>query len=173
MSTSMMLERTGQGMPGWTMPGMGTSPMQGATTPMGGNWLMVPRCTWKIEKVQGGLKWTCSCEDKLAASMVQNLCNMLWGGMCCCCVMQNGQMVCCLNFTQGQCRWEPTESGFCFTCMSGDPQCGQMLQCWCDCMTIMMDAGCTCCFTINNTPVCCGVSEACKTGGRGKQPQGK
>jgi hypothetical protein len=31
-----------------------------------------------------------------------------------------------------------------------------MIQACCDCMSAMMEAGCTCCVMLNNTPVCCG-----------------
>jgi hypothetical protein len=31
-----------------------------------------------------------------------------------------------------------------------------MIQACCDCMMAMMQAGCTCCLTMNNMPVCCG-----------------
>jgi hypothetical protein len=34
-----------------------------------------------------------------------------------------------------------------------------MLQACCDCISCCCNAGCTCCFCINNTPVCCGYSE--------------
>ena len=54
--TGMMMERAGMaGMTtqGMTTPGM-SSPM---TTPS--SWMMVPRCTFKFEKCQGGMKVTC------------------------------------------------------------------------------------------------------------------
>jgi hypothetical protein len=54
-------------MQGMSMPGMG-APMAGPTTAMTGamNWLMVPRCTLKMEKCTGGMKITCSCDDHRA-----------------------------------------------------------------------------------------------------------
>jgi hypothetical protein len=136
--------------------------------PVGANWLMVPRCTFKLEKCQGGFKCYCACDDKLATSMVQNLCAMLTGGMCSFCVMQNGMTVACFNFTQGTCKCEPTEQGFCFSCTSGDTPCCQVIQSWCDCVSCCLESGCTCCFLINNTPVCCGCSESYKSGKGGK-----
>ena len=125
--SSVMMERAGMAMQGMTMPGMG-SPMTAPTTPMPGmmNWMMVPRCTLKMEKCTGGMKITCSCDDKMACGMVQNLCKMMAGGMCSCCVMMNGMMVCCCNMTMGMCKCEMTKDG------------------------------CTCCVMMNNTPVCCG-----------------
>ena len=144
MST-MMMERTG-------MAGMGTS----AAMPTTPNWMMVPRCTFKFEKCTGGMKIYCVCDDKVACSMMQNLCTMLAGGMCSCCMMMNGMMVCCCNLTMGMCKCEMTEKGVTVTCTSGDAKCCDMIQACCDCMTTMMKAGCTCCVMMNNTPVCCG-----------------
>src|SRR4051794_32686128 len=85
MSTATLLERTAAtsslGLPGYGTPSVG-SPAGAPTT---GNWLMVPRCTFRVEKCNGGLKLTCTCDDKLSCSMVQNLCTMLAGGLCSCC----------------------------------------------------------------------------------------
>ncbi len=88
------------------MPGMGTP---GVGTPTGvPSTMTVPRCTFKVEKCQGGVKIHCSCEDKMACSMVQNLCSMLQGGMCTCCCMLNGMTVYCCNLTMGMCKCEKT-----------------------------------------------------------------
>jgi hypothetical protein len=164
MSSAMMVERTTTGYPGMAVPGYGTAPVSTPTgVPVGTNWMMVPRCTFKVEKTTGGFKVTCSCDDKVAVSMVQNLCTMLQGGMCSCCVMYNGMTVCCYNLTMGMCRFETTDSGVCFTCTSGDTHCCEMIQAFCDCLVCMMDAGCTCCFLVNSTPVCCGTGEGSKT----------
>src|SRR5690348_3422966 len=135
-SSTMMMERTGMGMPGMGMPGMGTQPV-GAPTGMPSA-MMVPRCTYKFEKCTGGMKIVCSCEDKMACSMVQNLCTMLVGGMCSCCVMLNGMTVCCYNMTMGMCKYEMTEDGVCVTCTSGDSKCCEMIQACCDCLSVMM-----------------------------------
>jgi hypothetical protein len=151
--TGMMMERAGmtpmtaQGM---TAPGM-TSPM---TAPS--SWVMVPRCTFKFEKCQGGMKVTCVCDDQMGRSMMQNLCTMLQGGMCSCCAMMNGMMVCCCNLTMGMCKAEMTDKGVCVTCTSGDSKCCEMIQSCCDCLACMSKDGCTCCLMMNNTPVCCG-----------------
>jgi hypothetical protein len=160
MSGTMMMERTGMGMPGLGVPGMGTPPV-GAPTGMPSA-MMVPRCTFKVEKCQGGMKITCSCDDKMACSMVQNLCSMLQGGMCSCCMMMNGMMVCTCNLTMGMCRYEMIEDGVCITCTSGDAKCCEMIQACCDCLSCMMEAGCTCCVLINSTPICCGTTESHK-----------
>src|SRR5262245_30588719 len=134
----------------------------------GTNWMMVPRCTFKVEKSAGGFKVTCTCEDKVAASMVHNLCRMLAGGMCSWCVLCNGMTVCAFAPTVGVCKFEYTDRGVCVTCTSGDPACGAMLQACCDCLTCTTGAGCTCCFLINNTPVCCGTTETTPTTPRAK-----
>jgi hypothetical protein len=157
--SSMMMERAGMGMQGMGMPGMGT-PAMGAPTgmPAASNWMMVPRCTLKMEKMSGGMKITCSGDDKMATSMVQNLCQMLAGGMCSCCVMMNGMMVCCCNLMMGMCKCEMTKDGVSITCTSGDPKCSEMIQACSDCMSCMLKDGCTCCVMMNNTPVCCGCS---------------
>ena len=169
MSSTAVSERTGLGVQGFNLPGYGT-PTVGAPTgfPVGTNWLMVPRCTFKIEKCQGGVKWTCVCDDKMASSMVQNLCTMLSGGLCSSCVLFNGMTVACYNFTLGLCRWETTDTGVCFTYTSGDQHCGQMIQSCADCWSCMLEGGCNCCFLINNTPVCCGTSETSRTASKNK-----
>ncbi len=169
MSSTMMMERTGMTVPGMGMPGM-TTPGVGTPTgmPAAYNYTMVPRCTFKVEKCQGGLKIYCSCDDKMACSMVQNLCTMLAGGMCNCCVMCNGMTVCHYNFTMGLCKCEMTEDGVCVTCTSGDAKCCEMIQACCDCLSCMMEAGCTCCVMMNNTPVCCGYTET-KTPAKAKK----
>ena len=170
MSSAMMMERTGTGFPGMSVPGFGTSPVAAPTgVSPATNWMMVPRCTLKFEKCTGGFRLSCSCDDKLASSMIQNLCTMLAGGMYSCCVMYNGMTCCSCNFTMGLCRYESTDSGVCFTCTSGDQQCCEMLQASCDCLSCMMEAGCTCCFLINNTPVCCGSGETAKTPAKPKR----
>jgi hypothetical protein len=153
--SSMMMERTGMvgmgatGLGPTTLPGMGPSAVQP-------NWMMVPRCSFKFEKHQGGMKLTCICDDTMARSMVQNLCTMLAGGMCSCYMMLNGMTVCCCNFTMGLCKCDMTDKGVVFTCTSGDAKCGEMIQSCCECMTTMLKSGCTCCVMLNNTPVCCG-----------------
>jgi hypothetical protein len=163
MSSTMMMERMGVGMPGLSMPGLASPPVG---TPAGmptANWLMVPRCTYKVEKCSGGMKITCCCEDKTACSMVQNLCAMLAGGMCSCCVMMNGILVACCNLAMGYCKCEPTEEGVCITCTSGDPKCCEMIQAYCDYLCCMLEAGCTCCMMISNTPICCGCCEPARS----------
>ena len=69
MSSAVVMERAGM-----TMPSMGFPTFSAPTTPapntvpVGPNWLMVPRCTFKFEKCQGGMKITCVCDDKMAAA---------------------------------------------------------------------------------------------------------
>ena len=157
--SSMMMDRAGMAMQGMGVPAMGT-PTMGTTTAMPAlaNWMMVPRCTFKMEHCNGGCKITCSCEDKMARSMVQNLCTMLPGGMCTCCMIMNGMIVCCCNFTMGLCKCEMTKDGVCWTYTSGDPKCCEMIQACCDCLACQLKDGCTCCMLINNTPVCCGCA---------------
>jgi len=159
MSSAMMMERTGMAMPGMGMPGMGM-PGMGAPSmsPSAVNYLMVPRCTMKVEKCQGGLKINCSCDDKMACSMLQNLCTMLQGGMCSCSCMLNGMVCYTCNLCMGMTKCEMTKDGVCITCTSGDPKCGEMIQACCECLSCMLKCGCTCCVMMNNTPVCCGCS---------------
>ena len=92
-NNASMMERMGTAMPAMSTAGMG---MQ-APTAMPASMMMVPRCTFKMEKCKGGMKITCTCDDKMSCSMLQNLCTMLAGGLCTCCVMMNGMMVCCCN----------------------------------------------------------------------------
>ncbi|MBV8314413.1 MAG: hypothetical protein JOZ53_05705, partial [Planctomycetaceae bacterium] len=99
--TSMMMERMGMGTAGMGM-GMGMGTMGAPTMmPPGMNMMMIPRCTMKMEKCDGGMKITCTCEDKVSCTMMQNLCTMMAGGMCTCCMMMNGMMVCCCNLMMG------------------------------------------------------------------------
>ena len=148
-----MMDRGTMGMPGM---GTGMAPMGGTAAPMMPNMMMVPRGTMKFEKCPGGMRVTCSCDDPMAASMVQNLCSMMAGGMVSCCMVMNGMMVCCCNLTLGMCRCETTDKAVALTCTSGDAKCGEMIQACCDYLASMMRAGCTCCLMINNNPVCCG-----------------
>jgi hypothetical protein len=150
-----MMERN-LGMPGMAASSLGSPTVTGAGA-VAPNVIMVPRCTMKVEKVQGGMKVTCSCEDKTAASMVQNLCTMLAGGMCSLCCTMNGMTVCVCNLTMGICKCDMTKDGCCLTCTSGDPKCCEMIQGCCDCVTAMLKGGCSCCFMMNSTPVCCGT----------------
>lgn len=158
MASTVMMERTTvgmQSMPGVTTPTVGGPTVQPATS----NWLMVPRCTFKFEKCQGGMKVSCVCDDQMARSMMQNLCTALTGGLCSCYCTLNGVTVCSYNFTMGMCKCELTNDGFCCTCTSGDQKCCEMIQSCCDCLSTCCNSGCTCCFMMNNTPVCCGYSE--------------
>src|SRR5262245_47224390 len=130
MTTAMMKDRSAErvvmgtpamGMPAMGMPGMGmTGPagMMGAPAapPAGMNMMMVPRCAVTFEKCPGGMKITCTCDDKISAGMLQSLCTMMAGGMCSCCSMMNGMMASCCNLMMGMCRCEPTEMGVCITC---------------------------------------------------------
>ena len=164
MSSTMMVERMGVGYPGMGMPGY-TTPTPSAPTgvPATPSYLMVPRCTLKFEKCSGGMKVHCSTDDKTACSMMQNLCSMLAGGMCCCCCTWNGVTVHCCYLTMGQCKYEMTDKGVCITCTSGDSKCCEMIQACCDCLSSLYESGCTCCWMVNNTPVCCGYCESSKT----------
>src|SRR5262245_46157410 len=114
--SSILMERAGMGMQSVSVPGVG-GPSVGSSTSVPGltNMTMVPRCTLKVERCTGGLKITCSCDDKMACSMVQNLCTMLAGGMCSFCCMLNGMVVCNCNFTMGMCKCEMTKDGVCLT----------------------------------------------------------
>ena len=154
--TTMMMDRSAMGMPGMGAPMMGTHGMASPAGPAPGGYLMVPRCAVKCEKVQGGMKVTCACDDATACGMMQNLCAMMAGGMYSCCMMMNGMVVCCCNLVLGTCKCDMTDKGMAVTCTSGDPRCAEMLQACCDCMSTMLKDGCTCCLMINNTPVCCG-----------------
>ena len=135
------------------MPGMSMNqPMTGST---GMNMMVIPRCTMKMEKCDGGMKMMCMCEDAMSASMLQNLCTMLSGSMVSCSTMMNGMTMMNCNMMMGMCRFDMTKNGMTMTCTSGDKECCRMIQACCDAMTTMMDAGCVGCLSMNNTPVCC------------------
>ena len=152
MTTAMMMDRTGM-----MMPGMTTGMPSPAGMPAAPNWMMVPRCTIKMEKMSNGMKMTCTCDDPTATGMMQNLCQMLAGGMVSCCCVMNGMTVCCCNLTMGMCKVEMSKDGCVMTCTSGDADCCRMIQACCDCLSACLTAGCTCCVMMNNTPVCCGT----------------
>jgi len=168
MTSTMMVERTGVGFPGVASPGTGTVPF-GTPTGTAGSYLMVPRCFLRFEKVSGGLKIVCTCEDRTACGMLQNLCAALAGGTISCCAQWNGLPAYTCNFITGLCRCETTDDGICITCASGDAKCADMLQACCDCLSCLMEAGCTCSLFINNTPLCCGFFEPGKTSPKGKR----
>ena len=156
MTGTMMMERPTTGMGGMGM-GMSAAGMPSAAgTMMAPNMVMVPRCTMKVEKTKEGMKITCVCPDAAACAMMQNLCQMMAGGMVSCCCMMNGMMVCCCNLTMGMCKCEMTKDGCTITCSSGDKMCCEMIQGCCDCMAACLKAGCTCCMMMGGTPVCCG-----------------
>ena len=138
MSSTMFMERSGVGMQGFASPT--GAPMAG---PGPGNWCVLPSCKMKIEKCTGGLKITCKCDDAVACAMMQNLCNMLAGGMCSCSCMMNGMMVCNCNMIMGMCKTEMTKDGCIITCTSGDAGNMAMIQGCCDCMAACLKAGCT------------------------------
>lgn len=145
MMESKMGMMGGMGMQSGTMNGM-----------MGmGGMMMMPRCTMKMEKCEGGMMLTCSSSDETAAMMMQNLCNMMMGGMTSMCMMMNGMMVMNCNMMMGMCKFEMTTDGMMMTCTSGDPMNAKMIQACCDCMMTMMESGCSCCLCMNNMPVCC------------------
>jgi hypothetical protein len=168
MSSTMMLERGASGLAGLGMPGLTTGQAAPAGMAPVAGMMMVPRCAIKFEKCTGGCKIICHCEDKLAVSMVQNLCTMLSGGLCSCCTIFNGMITCNCNFTMGMCRCECTESGVILHCTSGDTHCCEMIQGCCDCCSCMLESGCTCCLMLNHTPVCCGMSEMPRSAGKAK-----
>ena len=145
---------------------MPMSMMSGGAAPMGMNMgmgpgmpsmMMVPRCTMKMEKMQGGMMCTCICEDQTTAMMMQNLCMMLQGGMCSMAVMMNGMTCCCYAMgMMGMCKMEMTEMGCRMTCTSGDPDCAKMIQACCDCMMNCMSMpGAMGCMMMNGMPICC------------------
>ena len=147
----MTMERPTMGMQ-TMMPGM-SSAMPAANM----NMMMIPSCTMKMEKCDGGMKMMCMSDDAMAVSMMQNMAKMLCGGMVSCSMMMNGMMMMTCNMMMGMCKCEMTPKGMMITCTSGDADCCKMIQCCCDAMMAMMMAGCTCCMSMNNTPCCCGV----------------
>jgi hypothetical protein len=167
MSSTVMVERTGVGYSGVGSHTTGTP--YGTPASPAANYLMVPRCTVRFEKCQGGLKIRCVCDDQTACGVVQNLCAALAGGMVSCGMQFNGLTVCTCNFLVGLCRCETTEDGVCLTCTSGDPACCEMLQAYCDCLARQIESGCTCYVSINNTPICCGCPEPSKAGSKSKR----
>ena len=148
----MWMERT-MGMPGM-VGGMSPGMMMGAGSM---NMMMIPRCTMKMEKCNGGMRMSCVCKDETAAAMLQNLCMMMNGSMVSCCMMMNGMMMMCCNMTMGLCKIEPMQNGVTMTWTSKDEQTCRMIQSCCDTMMMMMDCGCTCCMCMNAMPVCCGT----------------
>jgi len=158
MDTMMSMDRgtmntmgAGMGMNGGSMmPNM----MPGMMMP---NMMMMPRCTMTMEKMDGGMKVMCRCEDEMAASMMQSMCQMMAGSMCSFVMMMNGMPCCSCNMMMATTTCEMMEMGVMMTCMSGDAKMASMVQCCCDCMSCMMDSGCMCCMMMGNMPICCGT----------------
>ena len=153
--SSAILERGSMG-----ATSFGTSGAPATTTPTAGNWCVVPRCTMKVEKCQGGMKIHCKCDDDVSCATLQNLCKMLCDGMCSCCCTLNGMCVCQCNLTCGICTVECTKDGVCITCKSGDKACCEMIQACCDCLCKCLESGCCCYVCFGNTCCCCGTCEA-------------
>ena len=152
--TSMMAVDRGM-MMGTGMPaGMGM-PTMPQTTPATPGMMMVPRCTMTCEKVKGGMKLTCSCDDDVACATLQNLCRMMAGGMCSFVCLMNGMPMMQCNMCCCNCKCEFTADGCTFTCATGDKACCDMLQACCDALQACMDAGCCCCVCLGGMPVCC------------------
>jgi hypothetical protein len=124
-----------------------------------GNVMMLPRCTFKIEKCADGCRIVCSGDGRLATGVIQNLCTMLAGSTCTCSAMTHGQVTYTCNLTMGPCRCELTETGVCITCTSDDSNCVRIIQASTDCLRALLEIGCTCCLLLNNTPICTGGSE--------------
>ena len=122
------------------------------------NMMMIHRCTFKMETMKNGMKMKCMAGDETAAAVMQNLCQTLVGGMMTWTMMMNGMMIMSCNMTMGICKCEMTADGICITCTSGDAAMCKMIQESANCMLTMMQSGCTCCVSMNNTPVCCGYA---------------
>ncbi len=150
---SALLERAPAGATGFGPSSFGAP---APSSPATGNWCVVPRCTIKAEKCQGGLKIRCSCDDEVSCATLQNLCKMLADGTCSCCCTLNGISVCQCNLTLGICTCEYTKDGVCITCKSGDKACCEIIQSCCDCLSKCLESGCCCYVSFHNTPVCCG-----------------
>ena len=130
--------------------------MMNAPMSMPGNALgmMMPRCTIRMERMSGGMRMTCMGVDEMSTRMMQNLMGMMGSGMMSCAMMMNGMMAMRCNMMMGMCRTEMTSDGMVITYTSGDAAMMAMIQSCCDCMTMMMKNGCTCCVMMNNMPVC-------------------
>ena len=139
MSSAMMMDRAtmmgGHGYVGWNALDEGQmSGMPSMMPSMGMGMAMMPRCTMKMEKCNGGMKITCTCDDDMAAATLQNMCKMMAGGMMSMCCMMNGMMMCQCNMAMCKCECAMTKDGVCITCTSGDKAMCDMIQACCDCM---------------------------------------
>jgi hypothetical protein len=154
MMTANRMSEMGTGsmtMPmGGMMPGM-MSPMSSPMMPA----MMLPHCTMKMEKIEGGMRCTCSCDDKTQCAMMQNMAQMMGTGMCSMCCMMNGMVLCQCNMMMGMCKMEMTAGGMVMTCTSGDKMVCDMIQACCECMTKMMAAGACCVMMMSGMPMCC------------------
>lgn len=119
------------------------------------NMMMIPRVTMTMEQCEGGMKMMCKASDETAAAMMQNLCQMLAGGMMSMNVMMNGMMMMNCNMMMGMCKCEMMNDGMMVMWTSGDAMICKMIQTCCDTMMSMMDCDCTMVMSMNNTPVCC------------------
>ena len=133
------------------MMGMGAA----MNMPSNGMGMMIPRCTIEMEPCDGGMRMRCTGMDEMATKMMQNLVSMMGSGMMSCVMMMNGMTAMRCNMIMGMCKSEMTADGMTVTYTSGDPQCSAMIAQCCECMSMMMRNGCTCCVMMNNMPVCC------------------
>jgi hypothetical protein len=156
----MTLDRqTMMSVPMMTPPMVGGAGVSTMTAAPAVNMMMIPRCTMKMEKANGGMKMMCVSEDPMAAGMMRNLCAMMNGSMLSCYMITNGMSVAAFNMIMGMCHCEAAKNGVAITCTSGDEKCSEAIKACASCMTTMMENGCTCCVCMNNTPVCCSIPE--------------
>jgi hypothetical protein len=152
MKTMMTVDRMGLGNQlGSVVPGVFAAPVMNMIM----NMTTMPRCKVAFEKCSTGMEMTCTSEDPTARAALQNLCDMLAGSMMSCCMMNNGMVATCFNMTMGMCTAEMTDKGAEISCVSKDPESCKMIQECCECMSTMMECGCTCCICLNNIPLCC------------------
>jgi hypothetical protein len=147
------LPASAMSMPAPTLPGM--APPQSGMSAAKPATLMVPRCTFEVEKCKGGMKVTCSCDDKVAFGMLATLCLMLQGGTAGFYGLLNGMT---LYYFQvlGSGKYEQGDGWVCFTFTSTEPGGIRMLQDTCDHLLSLLRSGLTCWLTMNNTAVCAG-----------------
>lgn len=122
----------------------------------GNRMVMMPRCTMRFEKCDGGFKIHCCCEDQADCATLQELCNLSSDGLCSCCCTKNGIPCCQVFLCWGTVKCELTKDGCCITCTSGDKGCCDMLQACCDCLDRCLHQGCCCYVAFGGTTICCG-----------------
>ena len=117
--------------------------------------MMVPCANMIMEKCERGMMVKFMANDENSKMMINNLCNMLNGGMVSMNMMMNGMTMMNCNMVMGMCNCEINEEGINMMWTSEDNMVCNMISECCNSIMSMMECNCTAVMCMNNVPVCC------------------